>query len=1574
MRLKFIVIVISFILLFNFISMEARSGEELFNNTNYHSNTLQNSFNSHNNKVNDLLNITSKAFTENCGQLENDAVRFYAQGGEIWFTDDGVWFEVRDELSINSQQSTVYTRESNLASDDWRPEAIEYKSVVLKQEFMGANLVRPMGSQKLGYYSNFFYGNDSSKWYTEVSNFQEICYENLYDDIDLRYYTSEKGLKYDFIIHPGADVGQIRIRYDGADGLEIDALGNLIIKTQFKNIVDGSLVIYQNLAEFRHQVQGRFIKLNELEYGFQVVNDYDHEKDLIIDPLLNYSTYVGGKGWDFSLGIALDSSGNAYMTGYTNSTNFPTTTNAYKTSYTGGNWDAHVFKINHNGSNLIYCTYFGGDDEDKGLDISVDAKGNAYVTGITQSLNFPTTPEAYDKSIRGLSEAFILKLNQSGKKLDYSTYIGGSGYEYGYGIKTDLTGNVFITGIKTSPDFPHTPGAYNETYGYSTDTFILKLNSNGSSLIYSAIIGGSKYDISYDIAIDLNGNAFITGTTTSFNFPITPNANDSSYNGGDFVGGDCFVLKLNYNGSSLIYSTYIGGDTYDIGKAITVDTNGNSIVIGETWSSNFPTTQGAYETVHQGGSRDIFVSKLNHTGSKLIFSTFIGGNNNDWGDDIILDPNEDIYITGETQSANFPITPDAYDSSVNYTEAFILKLDRNCSKLLYSTFIGGTIYDHSRCISLDSKNNVYISGTTLSSDFPTTVGAYDTTKNGMIDIFVQKYSFSPYNKINSISLLKNEIPAKLIYSRLCPYTFRINITDTESQINLEKVTLNLDPLGINVQFLWDRITGQFLKINDANNYVSIKPSSSAYYYFHWWTIDFNITFNWTYPDELHHDVQASATSKIFSPVCFTTTNLYQVENDLVFNGTLSVKDENNRNISNGELVCGGKKFIWTGLTAVYENTTTVYPPEDIIDFILRDKVGTKWTASPLEGQPFHIESFIPNTSYFDDYIYTINLSGIPPECDKTSVTFSIRIDGDNVTFSDPAPDGMIWQTTSDVLVTINITDIGGGLVNGTSIMRSVSSNDGKNWGPWKSIKELESGLSLIAGDVVNLNEGKNNLIKWKAKDTLGNGPAISNPNRILIDTEVVTFSGAFPSSSEISPIAQVEVGINISDTTSGVDASAIEYKISQNKGSTWSSWHAVEGLKDSKTVEVNINLTFSNGTDNMLKWRASDIAGNDPVESRGYLINVNTWQESIKPRAILLSPSNAMTINETTVELKWELEDASMEGVIYDVFFGNISPPGILKSNITTTTFIVENLEDRKTYYWKIIPKIDDIEGTCSTGLWFFKVELIKDNEVFKINITGPESISLNPGENKSIILTIQNLGTVEDMIKLELDAGKLSEYITLNDLSILTLNSNSIGKRTLEINLSEAAEPGNYEIIITAISINSGEIERDNHKIIIEIKEPIDTIPDESDQKSSKKSANTTLIILIIIVSIIIIIIVIFVTISKRKNRIEPELPQADSITIKPKVFPKAILPQDNISGSPPVVQPSAASLSANLSLQTSVPTTPRPMLLNSVSTGESSTQQQIPRITHLPQLLQAAQNQTQELNNNESTLNKQQ
>ena len=507
----------------------------------------------------------------------------------------------------------------------------------VRMALVGARPSQGSGEGELQGKVNYLIGNDPTKWTRDVATFATVRYPGVYPGIDVVYYGNQRRLEYDFIVSPGADPNAIALAFPGAS-VSIAKRGDLVIAVPGRSVVMHPPTIYQKIDGTTRAVSGGYVKRPGDRIGF-AVGSYDMARPLVIDPVLAYSTYLGGSSNDAASAIAIDLAGNAYITGWTTSTDFPT--RGARQPASGGRYDAFVAKINATGSALVYSTYFGGSGDDYGQGIAVDASGQAYVAGRTDSNNFPTTPGAYQPVTGGGGgDAFVAKLDASGSTLVYSTYLGGSGFDAGYAIAIDAAGNAYVMGHNYLADFPTTPGAYQTTTHGVYDAFVTKLNPSGSGLVYSTYLGGTGDDGGLGIAVDALGNAYVTGTTNSSTFPLQ-NPRQSTF-GGDY---DAFVTKLNPAGSALIYSTYLGGSGKEFGRGIAVDPAGNAYVAGQTASADFPTTSGAFQTTY-GGSEDAFIAKISANGSVLVYSTYLGGSGGDAANAIAVDPAGYAYVTG----------------------------------------------------------------------------------------------------------------------------------------------------------------------------------------------------------------------------------------------------------------------------------------------------------------------------------------------------------------------------------------------------------------------------------------------------------------------------------------------------------------------------------------------------------------------------------------------------------------------------------------------------------------------------------------------------------------------------------------------------------------------------------------------------------------------------------------------------------------------------------------------------------------------------------------------------------------
>jgi hypothetical protein len=612
---------------------------------------------------------------------------------------------------------------------------------VLRMKLRNANTTaRVAGIDELPGTSNYFIGNDPAKWRTSVPTYAKVRYEGIYSGIDLVYYGSQRQLEYDFIVAPQADPHRIAFDVRGAKGIRTDVQGDLILKMSDGEIRWHKPNVYQEKDGARQEISAHYAITDKNRVGFELAK-YDVSSPLYIDPLI-YSTYLGGSNYESGSGVAVDSAGNAYVTGNTYSTDFPVTSGAFQTTRMGDD-DVFVTKFNPTGSALVYSTYLGGSGyADGGGDIAagiaVDGSGNAYVTGTTVSNDFPTTPGAFQTVCGGnCGDAFVTKINPIGTALAYSTYLGPGN---GAGIAVDSAGNAYVTGFTESRDFPITPGAYRTT---PAGAFVTKFNATGSALVYSTYLGGSGSAIGGDgasaVAVDSLGDAYVTGNATSPDFPVTSGAYQTTLRG----GRDAFVTKLNPRGSGLLYSTFIGGDDEDWGNGIAIDKSDNAYVVGTAYSNDFPVTSGAFQTTCGGGGNnysqcwDAFVSKVNASGSELVYSTYLGGDNDDWGYAIAVDKAGDAYVTGRT-TGYFPLL---HPLQTAYGNMFVTKFNPAGSALAYSTCLG-VGGEQGNGIALDSSGNAYVTGSTPSQSFPT-MGPLQTFLDGVTDAFVAKISAEP---------------------------------------------------------------------------------------------------------------------------------------------------------------------------------------------------------------------------------------------------------------------------------------------------------------------------------------------------------------------------------------------------------------------------------------------------------------------------------------------------------------------------------------------------------------------------------------------------------------------------------------------------------------------------------------------------------------------------------------------------------------------------------------------------------------------------------------------------------------
>ena len=595
--------------------------------------------------------------------------------------------------------------------------------------------------------SHYFLGNNPGAWRTNVPHYAKVGYQGVYPGVDLIYYGNEGQLEYDYILASGVDPGVITLEFQGVDGMSIDAAGDLVIASGTSELCLKKPRTYQWSGNAAQPVESAYRIKGQNQIGFEL-GAFDPSLPLVIDPVLTYSTYLGGSDDDRGLGVAVDAEGNAYVAGVTQSANFPHSGNVPGTA----GEDLFVTKLNPAGNALIYSAYLGGSAADVGRGLAVDVRGNVYLSGGTRSNNFPITPGAFQTVLHGGSDAFVLKLNPAGDQLLYSTYLGGTreeGFEGG-GLALDAAGQAYVTGVTDSLDFPTSRVTFQRSFGGgSSDAFVTKLSADGARLVYSTYLGGFDLDQGLAIAVDSAGRAYVTGRTRSPNLVIL-NAYQALRRS---TLDDAFLTKFSAPGDLVTYSTFLGGTGNEAAHGIAVDDSGLAYLVGETDSTDFVTTSDAFKKDHGGSDLDGFIVKLRTTSSKsasLIYSSFFGGSGSDVIRAVAASASGAVYITGLTDSTDFP-TQAAVQGQFGggSSDAFAAKLNSLGTGLVYSTYLGGAAADSGEAIAVLARapNRVgettpetgiaFVAGVTESSNFPTTAPLQPQAA-GKKDVFVSR--------------------------------------------------------------------------------------------------------------------------------------------------------------------------------------------------------------------------------------------------------------------------------------------------------------------------------------------------------------------------------------------------------------------------------------------------------------------------------------------------------------------------------------------------------------------------------------------------------------------------------------------------------------------------------------------------------------------------------------------------------------------------------------------------------------------------------------------------------------------
>jgi hypothetical protein len=750
------------------------------------------------------------SFEANRGQTDAQ-VKFLSRGRgySLFLTPKEAVLALRKPAEEPSATASTASRKTQTAeAEKAKPQTKEpAQAAVLRLQLVGANPIpKVVGEGPLPGKSNYFIGKDPKKWHTNIAHYDKVRYESVYPGIDLVYYGNQRQLECDFVVAPGADPKAIRLAFKGAEKLSLNQDGQLVLGTGGGKVIQHAPGVYQEVGGKRQAIPARYVLTGSHQVSFQVAA-YDATRSLIIDPVLSYSTYLGGSDLDDSEGITVDEAGNIYVTGGTLSPDFPTV-NALQLDLRFQ--DTFVTKLNAKGDALVYFTYLGGSGSDRGSSIAVDDVGRAYVTGETRSNDFPTA-NALQPNFGGgflIPDAFVAKLNVNGDTLIYSTYLGGSESDSARDIAVDEMGHAYVAGQTGSMDFS-TIKSLQPALNGSTDAFVAKFNVNGDALTYSTYLGGSGSDGADGIAVDDGGNVYVAGQTFSKDFP-TINALQPTLNG---FNNDAFVAKLNVNGDALVYSTYLGGKDHDTAFGIAVDEVGHAYVAGGTTtftgSTDFPTTVNALQPNFGGGLSDAFIAKLNVNGDALVYSTYVGGSDGEYAEDIAVDRRGNVYVLIQASAPDLPTVKPLQPNFGGGSDAFIAKLNVNGDALVFSTFLGGSGVEDigSNGIAVDVRGNIYVTGATTSQDFPTVNPIQPEFGGGLSagDAFVAK--IAPAVIVNDLVELEQDPPPTSFSDTPAPNAPAGTFTLTATFTNTSSETL-ADPL-----FAVIELTGGNLLLN-----------------------------------------------------------------------------------------------------------------------------------------------------------------------------------------------------------------------------------------------------------------------------------------------------------------------------------------------------------------------------------------------------------------------------------------------------------------------------------------------------------------------------------------------------------------------------------------------------------------------------------------------------------------------------------------------------------------------------------------------------------------------------------------
>ena len=713
-------------------------------------------------------------------------------GSRITVRDDGLplyFIENRGQLNPNvhyyvqdHQHQILFSNES---IDYYFPQSKGAK--FLRQKFIHANPHTVVKSTRMTPAKiNYFIGNDPHKWLSNIPTASQIIYEELYPGVDMVLHGTQGMLKSEFVVKPGADYKKIQIAYEGINGLTLSDQGDLVLKQKNQDLRELAPYSYQIIAGNKVIIPS-FYQIKGRAYQFGL-GSYNPNYPLIIDPALLYGSYLGGSGGESLVKIALDSSGNIYMTGATSSANFPATSGAYLTSRPGST-SIYIAKLNSAGSAMVYGTYLGGTNVDSVSGMAVDSNGAAYLIGLVGSTDFPTTAGAFDTTFSTTIDCYVTKLNAAGSGLDYSTLLGGdNNAETCNNIAVDSSGNAYVVGSTFSSDFPLQNPIDSSLSG--SNGFVTKLNSTGSALEYSTFLGGSNIlggftgalDFAFDIVVDSDGNAYVVGDTAATDFPLASPLQSTLNN--SYAG---FITKINPAGTSILFSSYLDGNDTDFCRDVAIDSNRNIYVACRTLSLDFHTTTGAFQTTN-GGGQDVAIVAIRSDFSDYLFSTYLGGSGTDTAADLEVDSNGNIFVVGSTTSSNFP-TDRPYQSAISGAQDGFIAQFTSTGDLDFSTYFGGSASDENIsgvALAPNEDKVIWIGGSGSSTDVPTSSSPFQSSSSGSSDAFFAKIDTDSL-RVTATDPSSDEVQVSI------DSNIRVTFSETLDTSTLSGTTVSISP-------------------------------------------------------------------------------------------------------------------------------------------------------------------------------------------------------------------------------------------------------------------------------------------------------------------------------------------------------------------------------------------------------------------------------------------------------------------------------------------------------------------------------------------------------------------------------------------------------------------------------------------------------------------------------------------------------------------------------------------------------------------------------------------------------------